>query len=109
PGQSPIAFPRMTDAGYTRTMKIPLKAGREFNPSDTQESRKVLIVNETLADRLWPGQNPLGQIALNNREEWQGVCVVGNVRHSALEQDAGLEMYFSIDQNHHLGSNEPGN
>src|SRR5215831_7107785 len=104
PGTYPIAFPRMIDAGYVRTMKIPLKAGREFNPSDTQESRKVLIVNETLADRLWPGQNPLGQIALNNREEWQVVGVVGNVRHSALEQEAGMEMYFPMTQNHDWGS-----
>jgi len=94
----------MIDAGYTRTMKIPLKAGREFNPGDTQESRKVLIVNETMADRLWPGQNPLGQIALNGREEWQVVGVVGNVRHSALEQEAGMEMYFPMTQNHDWGS-----
>jgi len=94
----------MIDSGYIRTMKIPLKAGREFTPGDTAESRKVLIVNETMADRLWPGQNPLGQIALNNRQEWQLVGVVGNVRHGALEQEAGMEMYFPMTQNHDWGS-----
>jgi len=85
-------------------MKIPLIAGREFTPSDSAESRKVLIVNQTMADRLWPDQNPLGQIALNGRQEWQVVGVVGNVRHSALEQEAGMEMYFPMTQNHDWGS-----
>jgi predicted permease len=100
----PTAYPRMIDPGYIRTMKIPLVAGREFNPSDTAESHKVLIINETMADRLWPGQNPLGQIAMNGPEEWQVVGVVGNVRHSALDQEAGMEMYFPITQNHDWGS-----
>jgi len=104
PDNFPIAFPRMIDPGYIRTMKIPLRAGREFTPSDTAESGKVLIVNQTMADRLWPDQNPLGQIALNSRQEWQVVGVVGNVRHSALEQEAGMEMYFPMTQNHDWGS-----
>src|SRR5262249_11337268 len=67
-------------------------------------SGKVLIVNETMAHRLWPGQDPLGQIALNSRQEWQVVGVVGNVRHGALEQEAGMEMYFPMTQNHDWGS-----
>jgi predicted permease len=104
PETYPIAFPRMIDSGYIRTMKIPLRAGREFTPGDTAESRKVLVVNETMAQRLWPDQNPLGQIALSHREEWQVVGVVGNVRHSALEQEAGMEMYFPMTQNRDWGS-----
>jgi predicted permease len=104
PETYPIAYPRMIDPGYIRTMKIPLRAGREFTPSDTAESRKVLVVNETMAERLWPDRDPLGQIALNGREEWQVVGVVGNVRHSALEQEAGMEMYFPMQQNRDWGS-----
>jgi predicted permease len=104
PETYPIAFPRMIDAGYIGTMKIPLISGREFTPGDTAESRKVLVVNEAMAQRLWPDQNPLGQIALSHREEWQVVGVVGNVRHSALEQEAGMEMYFPMSQNRDWGS-----
>jgi predicted permease len=104
PETFPIAYPRMIDSGYIRAMKIPLVAGREFARSDTDESRKVLIVNQTMAERLWPGQNPLGQIAMNGPEEWQVVGIVGNVRHSALEQEGGMEMYFPMTQNHDWGS-----
>jgi putative ABC transport system permease protein len=102
----PIAFPRMISPGYIRTMKIPLRAGREFTEHDTADSQKVLVVNETMAQRLWPGRDALGQIALNGRDEWQVVGVVGNVRHGTLEQAGGLEMYFPMAQNHDWNSME---
>jgi predicted permease len=98
------AFPRLIDAGYIRTMKIPLRAGREFTTHDTAESQKVMVINETMAERLWPDRDAVGQIALNGREEWQVVGVVGNVRHGALDQGAGLEMYFPMKQNRDWGS-----
>ena len=100
----PIAFPRLIDPGYIRTMKIPLRAGREFTEHDTADSQKVLVVNETMARRLWPDRDPLGQIALTGREEWQVVGVVGDVRHSALEHGSSLEMYFPMAQNRDWGS-----
>jgi len=100
----PVAFPRLINPGYIRTMKIPLRAGREFTEHDSADSQKVLIVNETMARRLWPDRDPLGQIALNGREEWRVVGVVGDVRHGALEQEASSEMYFPIAQNRDWGS-----
>jgi predicted permease len=75
-----------------------LQAGREFGPQDTADSEKVLIINEKAARRLWPGQNPVGQMALINRDERRVVGVVGNVRHLALEQEGGLEIYLPIAQ-----------
>jgi len=96
-GQAPIAFPRIIDHGYLKTMRIPLRAGRDFTEHDTAESEKALIVNETMARRLWPGKDAIGQIALLG-SEWRVVGVAGNVRHSALEQEAGLEMYLPITQ-----------
>jgi predicted permease len=99
PETYPNAFPRMISPGYIRTMKIPLRAGREFTSHDTADSQKVLVINETMARRLWPDRYPIGQIALNGRDEWQVVGVVADVRHGALEQAAGLEMYFPIAQN----------
>lgn len=95
----PSAYPRMISPGYIRAMKIPLRAGREFTEHDTADSQKVLVINETMARRLWPDRDPIGQIALNGRSEWQVVGVVGDVRHGALEQAAGLEMYFPMAQN----------
>jgi putative ABC transport system permease protein len=100
----PIAFPRLIDPGYIRTMRIPLRSGREFTEHDTADSQKVLVVNETMARRLWPDRDPLGQIALTGRQEWQVVGVVADVRHSALEHGSSLEMYFPMAQNRDWGS-----
>ncbi len=97
PGQAPIAFPRIIDQGYIKTMRIPLRAGRDFTSHDTLDSERVLIVNETMARRLWPGKDAIGQVALLGNE-WRVVGVVGNVRHSALDEEAGLEMYLPIAQ-----------
>jgi len=99
PETFPIAYPRIIDPGYIRAMKIPLLAGREFTARDTAESQRVMIINATMAERLWPDRDPLGMIALLGRNEWQVVGVVGNVRHSALEKEAGLEMYLPVTQN----------
>jgi putative ABC transport system permease protein len=104
PDTFPIAFPRIVDPGYIRTMKIPLRAGREFTEHDTADSQKVLIINETMARRMWPDRDPIGQIALNGRDECQVVGVVGNVRHSGLEQEASQEMYFPMLQQRDYGS-----
>jgi predicted permease len=80
-------------------MKIPLRDGREFTTHDTADSQKVLVINETMARQLWPDRDAVGQIALNGRQEWQVVGVVGDVRHGAMEQQASLEMYFPMAQN----------
>jgi predicted permease len=97
PGQYPIAHPRVVDWRYIRTMRIPRIAGRDFTAADTADTEKVVIVNEKMAQRLWPGQNPIGQIARIDIER-RVVGVVRNVRHQALEEEGGLEMYLPITQ-----------
>ena len=57
----------------------------------------VIMINETLARTVFPGENPLGQIILAGGER-RVVGVVGDVRHLALEQGAGMEMYLPIRQ-----------
>ena len=100
----PIAYPRMVDPGYIATMKIPLRGGREFTKHDDADSQKVMIVNETMASRLWPDRDAVDQIAVLGRDEWKVVGVVGDVRHSALEEKPSLEMYFPMAQNRDWGS-----
>ena len=94
-GQMPLAHPRIIDWRYIRTMRIPLLAGRDFNEHDTATSDKVMIINQKMAQRLWPGQDPLGQ-----QLSWgvRVVGVVGNVRYHALEEEGGNEMYFPVTQ-----------
>jgi putative ABC transport system permease protein len=93
----PEGFVRVVSNGYFKAMGIPFRAGRDFNERDTPDSLHVIIINETLAETLWPGQNPLGQIMSADRERTV-VGVVGDVRHLALETKSGSEFYLPIRQ-----------
>ncbi len=95
--QQTVALPRIIDHRYLSTMRIPLVSGRDFTMHDTRESERVIIVNETLARRLWPGEDPLDKMLLVGRA-YRVIGVVADVRHSSLEESAGLEMYLSIAQ-----------
>jgi len=97
PGEYPIAFPRIVDHRYLQTMQIPLRAGRYFDARDTGESEKVIVINETMARRLWPDRDAIGQI-VNVNGESRVIGVVGDVRHGTLEEASGAEMYLNFRQ-----------
>lgn len=62
PGESLISPYRVTATpGYMEALKLPLRSGRFFNDTDTATSPPVVIVDETLARKFWPGQNPVGR------------------------------------------------
>ena len=46
---------------YFETMRIPILRGRDFNRSDTASAPLVMIINKTMAERFWEGQDPIGQ------------------------------------------------
>jgi predicted permease len=102
-GQFPLAFVRVVSEGYFQAMGIPLRSGRDFTARDNTTASDVIIVNEAHAQRLWPGQNPIGQYMRADRER-QVIGVVGNVRHLALEKDSGSEMYLPIRQTRDFSS-----
>jgi predicted permease len=93
-GEQPTAFPRVVDSQYLRVMRIPLLAGRHFTPDDDDDAPGVVILNETAAETLYPGVDPLGRMVNN----WRVVGVVGDVRHQSLEEGSGLEIYLPITQ-----------
>jgi hypothetical protein len=47
--------------GYFETSGIPLLGGRDFGPADTRQSPQVVVINETMAERFWPGEDAIGQ------------------------------------------------
>jgi len=96
-GKFPSAFVRVVTDGYIKAMGIPLRAGRDISERDTPSTEQVIMINETLARTLWPGQDALGKI-MRVAGERRVVGVVGDVRHLALEQGAGNEMYLPIRQ-----------
>jgi len=57
----------------------------------------VILINETMARRLFPGEDAIGKIVVTDKER-RVVGVVGDVRHLALEQDAGMEFYQPLRQ-----------
>jgi predicted permease len=102
-GQYPNAFVRIVSDDYMKTMGIQVRAGRELSTRDTASSELVIMINETMARRLWPGEEAVGKILRADRER-RVVGVVADVRHLALEQGAGLEMYLPIRQTRDFSS-----
>jgi predicted permease len=90
---------------YFETMGIPIVAGRGFARTDNASQGKVAIVNETLAKRIWKGQNPIGRRLRPGRsfgatdDAWHTVIgVAKDVRQRGVERTAGTELYVSLDQ-----------
>jgi predicted permease len=98
-GKYPLAFVRVVSEGYPAAMGIPFLAGRDFSASDMPDREPVMLVNKTLADALWPGDDPIGKyIAGPCAKERRVIGVVGDVRHLSLEQPSGNEMYIPARQ-----------
>jgi len=96
-GQYPDAFVRIVSDGYIKAMGIPLIAGRDISERDTTSTEPVIVINQTMARSLFPGGNAIGQIIQPDKDR-RVVGIVGDVRHLALEQGAGNEMYIPIRQ-----------
>lgn len=98
PGESQSAFIRRISPGYLDAMGISLLAGRDFDRGDHRESEHVAIVNQSLADRLWPGEDPIDQLVVSVGSEWRVVGLVPDVRHLTLEEASGMELYLAMTQ-----------
>jgi predicted permease len=96
-GYQPEAFVRIVSDGYFEAAGIRLQAGRVFTERDRASSERVVVINETMARTLWPGQNPLGQTITQDGGR-RVVGVVSDVRHEALEKAGGSEMYLPMRQ-----------
>ena len=92
PGEEPQADFRTATTGYFRAMRIPLRRGREFSEFDGPNSTPVVIINETMARQMFPGEDPLGQRLLLYGRPREIVGVVGAVRHRGFSRDARPEM-----------------
>lgn len=96
-GQGPVAFVRVVSDGYIGAMGIPIRSGRDLSERDGASDDQVALINETMARTLFPGEDAVGKIILTDKER-RVVGVVGDVRHLALEQGAGMEFYQPVRQ-----------
>ena len=102
PGDEPDADICVIDPGYLRTMQIPLLKGREFSERDSSDAPKVMLINETMANRFWPGNDAVGQRV--TMKDWgpplTGVIVgvVGDVKAHALQEPPVSMIYWPYPQ-----------
>jgi putative ABC transport system permease protein len=98
---------RVISEGYFSTLRVPLISGRDFAVTDDSTSPRGVVVNRAMAERYWPGENPLGRrVRATSMESRGGVPapwltvlgVVGNVRHWGYEAEFTPEMYVSYRQ-----------
>jgi predicted permease len=95
--QYPLAFVRVVSDGYFTALGIPLESGRDFTAQDIPDSTPVVVINQSLARALWPGKDAVGRV-MRACGERTVVGVVADVKHLALEQASGNEMYLPIRQ-----------
>jgi predicted permease len=102
-----IDYYQLVMGDYFETMGVPIIAGRGFEPADAASPNGVVIVNETLANRIWKGRNPIGQRVWPNLsaaigfggDSWDTVIgVAGDVKQRGVEKETGTELYVSLDQ-----------
>lgn len=97
PGEWPEVEFRRAMRGYFAAMEIPLLRGRSFTDADGPSSPRVAIVNERMARRLFPGEDPIGRRIRFGSASAPWVTIVGvagDVRHSGLEEEPAPELYI---------------
>ena len=92
---------------YFQTMGIPLRSGRHFNAGDGPTAPPVAVINETMARKLFPDQDPVGQhvrTGPNATGPWTTIVgVIGDVRHGGLEEIPQPELYINYLQGPPVG------
>src|ERR1700733_3198976 len=99
PGDYPVANFRQVTPDYFRTMRIPLLKGRAFEEKDITGANQVLVVNQTLAEQFFPGQDAVGQKLLMGVATGKSTAVpiagvVADGRDISIDSPAPAEIYF---------------
>ena len=94
---------RIVGGRYFEAMGIPLRAGRLFNEQDDMTKPVVVLVDEYMANQLWPGQDPIGKrihiVQFESKDPWQTVVgVVGRVKQDSLDSDPRIAFYVAQTQ-----------
>jgi predicted permease len=101
PNERPIISTNWVGPQYFKTLSTPLVAGRVFTEQDSGVN-KVAIVNEKAAKHFWPHESPIGKHAFiggRDRNEYEIVGVVKDVKSESLREEARATVYLSFRQN----------
>lgn len=101
PEQDPSAERYCITPGFLETMRIHLLRGRDISAADSATAPLVLLIGETTARRMWPGEDPIGKhVKLGGLDKpwWTVVGVVGDVHHVGLDVPPDMQMYVPHQQ-----------
>jgi len=87
---------------YFRALSIPILRGRQFTEQDDRKHPQVALINETMARRLWPGEDPMGRKVHTggNDEPWRSIVgIVGDVYQYGLDSPKTMQIYLPYKQN----------
>lgn len=99
--RAPAANIRVATPGYVDVMRIDLRDGRWFDTTDRLDSRPVMVINNTLATRLWANESPIGKrVRLLDEEafSWEVIGVIADVNQMGLARDPSGEIYLPHEQ-----------
>ena len=92
---------RIVSVDYFTTMEIPLVRGRLFGEQDIRSAPRAIVIDQRMADQLWPGRDPIGQrvrrggFDASSTVPWMTVVgVVGRIKQDALDADSRMAMYL---------------
>jgi hypothetical protein len=101
-GEHNDSLEREVSTDYFRTLKATLLEGRYFTDADDESKLKKVIINKTLADRFFPGVNPVGRMIadldLTPKTMKEVIGVVNDVKEGALDQERWPAIYFAFNQ-----------
>jgi putative ABC transport system permease protein len=92
---------RVITSEYLRTMGIALKRGRDFSDADAADSQPVALISESMAKRLWPNQDPIGEhltLTFHPGISREIVGVVGDVKLEVLSGTEAATLYYPATQ-----------
>lgn len=90
---------RTIGPNYFRTLRIPLLAGRDFANADREGAPPVVIVNRALAERIWPGENPVGRRLRVNGRDSEVVGVARDGKYVSLREEPTGVVFRPLAQN----------
>ncbi len=98
-------FIYIVSPGYLKAIGMRLVAGRDIEWSDGPKDQTVVVINQTVANKLWPHEDPIGRIAVAGGADARVIGVVADVHESSAESAAGWQMYMSAAQQGPEGTN----
>jgi putative ABC transport system permease protein len=93
PGHRPGAHYGVACPNYFKALGVPVLAGREFTHQDTVAASRVVVINQSMARKYWPKENPVGKRILEGGSWLTVVGVVGDMRNWGLDSESDIQIF----------------